>query len=436
MRRVENMFSLTDDQRLATQLAVANSEALRRLLACQPIWLDVRPAIEVLPGMTEHTVLHAGPPIAWDRMCSAQRIGVIAGILYEGLAETSDDAERLVEAGQITLASCHDHAAVGGMAGITTSSMPVAVVRNEAFGNCGYSQLFQGPATQDWKEGDYTTASIARWRFLATVLGPALGAAIRLRGGLDVKSLMAQALQMGDECHNRNSAGSALLIKELVPYLLRAGLSRALLLETVDYLSGADQFSLTLAMAASKSAVDPTKNIPFSTMVTAMCRNGTDFGIKLSGLGDAWFTAPANPVQGLFFASEWGPEDAGLDMGDSAIMETVGLGGFVQVSAPALQQFVGGSFRRARELTLSMGNITLGVNLDYRLPNLDFAGAPAGIDALRVVSTGIEPIIDTAIAHRLGGVIGAGQARAPIGCFQAAVAAFEREYDGMEAPPT
>ncbi len=406
----------------------ANQQTLRVLLGSQPVWTDVLPAIEALPKMTKRTILHAGPPIAWERMCEAQRNGVINGILYEGLAGSREEAALLVEKGEATIAPCHDYGAVGGMAGITTASMPLVQVRNDAFGNFGYSQLFQGPGTQDWRRGEYSAAALKQWRYLEQVLGPALRAAIRLRGGLDVKSLMAKALQMGDECHNRNIAGSAVLIREITPYMLRAGLSQAMLLDSMDYLARADQFSLTLAMAAAKATVEPAKNIPYSAIVTTMCRNGVDFGIKVSGLGEAWFTAPANPVQGLFFSAEWTAQDAALDMGDSAIMETVGLGGFVQATAPALQQFVGGAFRRALALTREMREITVGVNRDYQLPNLDFEGAPTGIDIRKVVQTGVTPIIDTAIGHKAGGVIGAGQVRAPLGCFKQALEQFGRRY--------
>jgi hypothetical protein len=413
---------------IRSAIEAANHQVMQIMLGSRPVWTDVLPALDALPGMTKRTILHAGPPIPWSRMCEAQRNGVINGILYESLAETSEEALRLVEDGSVTIAPCHEYGAVGGMAGITTASMPLVQVRNEASGNVGYSQLFQGPGTQDWRRGEYSAAAIRQWRYLRTVLGPALQAAIRLRGSLDVKSLMAKALQMGDECHNRNVAGSALLIREITPFLLRAGLSGQMLLDSMDYLARADQFSLTLAMAAAKATVESAKGVAYSTIVTTMCRNGTDFGIRVSGLGDAWFTAPANPVQGLFFSSEWKPEDAALDMGDSAIMETVGLGGFVQAAAPALQQFVGGSFRRALDLTREMREITAGVNRDYQLPNLDFEGAPTGIDIRKVVQTGITPIIDTAIGHRAGGVIGAGQVRAPLGCFKKALESYGRKY--------
>lgn len=413
---------------LTAHIEAANLETVQIMLNSRPVWVDVRPAIEVLPGMTRTTILHAGPPIAWARMCGPQRQGVINGLLYEGLARTADEAVRLLEQGQVRVAPCHDYQAVGGMAGITTASMPMVVVRNEAYGNEGYSQLFQGPGTQEWRWQDYNQAVIGQWRWLEHVLGPALGMAIRTKGGLDVKSITARALQMGDECHNRNVAGSALLFREIMPWLYRAGLDHPMLVESVNYLAKAEQFFLCLAMAAARATVEPAKGIPYSTIVTTTARNGVDFGLKVSDLGDEWFTAPANYVEGLYFSSEWGPADATPDIGDSAIMETVGLGGLVQVTAPALQQFVGGSFGRARQLSQEMRAITVGTVDAYQLPNLDFAGAPTGIDLRKVVETGITPVIDTAIAHKQGGVIGAGQVRAPIGCFEHALKAFMSKY--------
>lgn len=398
------------------------------MLNSQPVWVDVRPAIEVLPNMTRHIILHAGPPIEWERMCGPQRKGVINGALYEGLAQTEDQAIRLIEQGEIRLAPCHDYGAVGGMAGITTASMPMVVVQNKTYGSAGYSQLYQGPGVQELRWEDYGQASINQWRWLENVLGPALGAAIRARGELDVKSIIARALQMGDECHNRNVAGSALLLREILPWLLKAGLDKGMLRESINYLAKADQFFLCLAMAAAKATVEPAKGIPYSTLVTTTSRNGVDFGLKVSALGEQWFMAPANPVEGLYFSSEWGPDDATPDIGDSAIMETVGLGGLVQATAPALQQFVGGSFSRAVQLTQEMREITIGAIEAYQLPNLDFAGAPVGIDIRKVVQTGITPIIDTAIAHKQGGVIGAGQVRAPMGCFKQALQAFAGKY--------
>ncbi len=398
------------------------------MLSCRAVWVDVKPALDVLPGMAENIILHAGPPIAWEKMCGPQRRGVIDAVIYEGLADTEKSAKILVDHGEIHIAPCHDYGAVGGMAGITSASTPMAVVRNEAGGKEGYSQLYQGPPGRLRSRDDYDKAAIAQWRWIETVLGPVLQAAIRERGGLDVGNLIAKALQMGDECHNRNSAGSALILLDLMPSMIKSCPGTSALGESIEYLSRAEQFSLCISMAAAKVTADAAKGVPYSTIVTAMSRNGVEFGIKVSGLDDQWFTAPANRVDGLYFSSEWSDKDAVPDIGDSAIMETVGLGGYVQAAAPALQQFVGGSMARAVDLTQEMRRITTGVIDAYQIPNLDFAAAPIGADIRKVVQTGITPVIDTAIAHKKGGVIGAGQTRAPLDCFNKALRAFSDQY--------
>jgi hypothetical protein len=419
---------MVNKESLRETIAAANEEALTAMLSCRPVWVDVQKAIDVLPGMTANTVLHAGPPIAWDRMCGPQRRGVVDAVIYESLADSRDAARALIENGDIQIAPCHDYGAVGGMAGITSASTPMAVVRDEASGKEGYSQLFQGPRGQLQDRDDYNKAAIEQWRWIEAVLAPVLQAAIRERGGLDVKNLTAKALQMGDECHNRNSAGSAIVLLALMPSLIKSCAEETVLTECIEYLVSAEQFSLCISMAAAKVSADAAKGVPYSTIVTAMARNGVDFGIKVSGLDEQWFTGPANKIDGLYFSSEWSDKDSVPDLGDSAIMETVGLGGHVQAAAPALQQFVGGSMARAIELTDEMRQITCGAIDDYRIPNLDFAAAPVGTDIRKVVQTGITPVIDTAIAHKKGGVIGAGQTRAPLECFNKALIAYSDRY--------
>ena len=413
---------------LRFHIEAANEATLKVIQDSRPIWFDVRPAIDALPGMTRDVILHAGPPIEWRRMCEPQRNGAICAALFEGLAGTRAEAIARIETGDIHLAPCHEYGAVGGMAGITSASTPVAMVRDEANETVGCSLLFQGPRGQLRDRDQYEGETVRQWRWLAEVLGPVLQSAIRVKGGIDVRQIAAKALQMGDECHNRNNAGSALLLRELLPSLVRLRVDAATLRDSVEYLAWAEQFSLCVSMAAAKAAADAAGGIAHSTIVTTLARNGVDFGIRVSGLGDTWFTAPANPVDGLLFSSEWGEKDTVADMGDSSIMETVGLGGYVQAAAPVLQQFVGGSFQRAVRLGEEMRQITAGVLPDYRIPNLDFAEAPVATDIRHVVRTGIAPIIDTAIAHRKGGVIGAGQTRAPMDCFNKALVAFAARY--------
>ena len=408
---------------LKDRIAAANRLAMARIEAANPVWTDVRPAIDVLPGMTRTTVLHAGPPIAWDDMCGPQKMGVVQAVLHEGLARDEAGAEALIRDGAITVAPCHEYGAVGGMAGITSASSPMAVVHDPVHDVTGCSQLFQGPAAGLQDRDRYNAEARKRWRWLEEVLGPALGAAIRARGGLPVKPLMGRALEMGDECHNRNAAGTLLLLNALVQDLIRTSPPDRLG-EVLAYFRENEQVSLVLSMAAAKAMGAAISGIPDCSIVTAMCRNGVEFGIRVSATGDRWFTAPANRIEGLYFSSEWGDDDAVPDIGDSAIMETIGLGGHAQAAAPVLQQFVAGSFARATAMVDEMAQITQGRLTQFKIAPLDFAGAPVGIDIRKVVQTRITPVIDTAIAHRKGGVIGAGQTRAPFGCFADALRAF------------
>ncbi|GAB4137401.1 MAG: DUF1116 domain-containing protein [Sphingomonadales bacterium] len=415
-------------QSLPARIDAANDTVLGIFKASRPIWFDVRPALQALPGMTKRHILHAGPPIALERMCPPQRNGILYAAVFEGLAASPGQAAKAVAAGDILIGPCHDIGAVGGMAGITSASTPLVMVRDEASGSVGCSQLFQGPRGQLPSRDAYDQAAMQQWRWLADVLGPVLQAAIRRKGGLEVKPLIAKALQMGDECHNRNNAASALLLNAIAPSIVDCGLPDAVVRDSLRYLVSAEQFALCLAMATAKAITDAANPTAHASLVTAMARNGVDFGIKVAGLGDQWFTAPANPVEGLLFSAEWSQEDVVPDMGDSAIMETFGLGGHVQAAAPALQQFVNGSFNRAVRISSEMRQITAGSLPDYPIPNLDFAPAPAGIDIRKVVKTGITPMIDTAIAHKKGGVVGAGQVAAPLDCFKAALRAFSQRY--------
>ncbi|PYN06156.1 MAG: hypothetical protein DME06_18835 [Candidatus Rokuibacteriota bacterium] len=406
------------------EVDLANRDALARLLAARPVLVDVRPALEVVPGMTRTTVLHAGPPIAWERMSGPLRGAVVGALLYERLADTPAAAERLVASGALSFDPCHHHAAVGPMAGVLTASMPVWVVEDRAHGNRAYATLNEGLG-KVLRYGAHSADVLERLRWMEEALGPALGRALRDAGGLDVRALIAQAVQMGDECHNRNRAASALLLKALAPHLAaldRPAAERARLLAV----PGAnDHFFLNVAMAACKAALDAAHGVPRSTLVTAMARNGTDFGIRVSGLGDRWFTAPAETPVGLYFAG-FGAADANPDIGDSAITETAGLGGFAMAGAPAIVEFVGGTPADALAATRLMYEITLGESDAYRLPALDFRGTPTGIDLRLVVQTGVLPQINTGIAHRAPGIgqIGAGLVKPPLECFEAALRAF------------
>jgi hypothetical protein len=402
----------------------ANRVALDRLLGAEPVLVDVRPAIEVVPGMARETILHAGPPIAWERMSGPLRGAVAGALVYEGLASTNEDAERLAARGALGFDPCHHHAAVGPMAGVMTASMPVFVVENRAGGNRAYSTINEGLG-KVLRYGAYAPEVLDRLRWFRDSLGPALGEAIRRSGGVDLRALIGQAVQMGDECHNRNRAASALLIKALAPAVAALDLPAAERARMLTFAGGNEHFFLNVGMAACKAALDAAHGVRHSTLVTAMARNGTDFGIRVSGLGDRWFTGPAQIPRGLFFPG-FGAEDANPDIGDSAITETAGLGGFAMGGAPAVVQFVGGTPADALRFTRLMYEITSGESAAYRLPALDFRGTPTGIDVRLVAQTGVLPQINTGMAHREAGIgqIGAGLVNPPRQCFEAALRAL------------
>ena len=406
------------------EVDAANRTALDRLLAAEPVLVDVRPAIEVVPGMTRDTVLHAGPPIAWERMSGPLRGAVAGALVYEGMAPTTDEAERLVGSGAIRFDPCHDHAAVGPMAGVMTASMPVFVIENRTAGNRAYSTINEGLG-KVLRYGAYAPEVLDRLRWFRDGFGPALGEAIQRTGGIDLRALIGQAVQMGDECHNRNRAASALLIKALAPAIAALDVPAAERARMLAFAGGNEHFFLNVGMAACKAALDAAHGVPHSTLVTAMARNGTEFGIRVSGTGDRWFTGPAQTPKGLFFPG-FGPEHANPDIGDSAITETAGLGGFAMGGAPAVVQFVGGTPADALRFTRLMYEITLGESTAYRLPTLDFQGTPTGIDVRLVAQTGVLPQINTGMAHREAGIgqIGAGLVTPPRECFESALAAL------------
>ncbi len=403
----------------------ANQEALGRMLAGDPVLVDVRPAAEVIPALGENVLLHAGPPITWERMCGPLRGAVTGAIVFEGWAPDHAAAAELAEAGVVTFDPNHHHNAVGPMTGITTRSMPVMVVENRAFGNKAYCTINEGLG-KVMRFGGNDAEVLNRLAGLRDSLGPALGTALRACGGINLKTLVARGLTMGDEMHQRNVACSSLLLRELAPWLARTTDDTAYLAEALAFIGGNDQFFLNVAMAMGKAITDPLRGIEGSSVVTAMSRNGTDFGIRVSGLGDTWFVAPVEMPRGLYFPG-FGEADANPDIGDSTIVETVGLGGFAMAAAPAVAGFVGaGAASEAANYTRTMGEITLGENPEWTIPALVYAGAPTGIDIRLVVETGLAPTINTGIAHRKPGIgqVGAGIVHAPMACFEQAVYAL------------
>lgn len=410
----------------AGRVAAANTEALARMLAAEPVLVDVRAAGEVITGLGDRMILHAGPPIDWPRMCGPLRGAIAGAIVLEGWAGDLTRAEELARSGAIAFHPNHHFDAVGPMTGLITRSMPVLVVENRAFGNRAFCTVNEGLG-RVMRFGGNDASVLARLRWLAEVLGPLLGEALRAGDGIALKGLVARGLAMGDEMHQRNVACTSLLLRALAPALVRSGAAAARVAEVLEFIGGNDQFFLNVAMAMGKAIMDPVRDIAASSVVIAMARNGTEFGVRLAGTGDRWFVAPVEMPRGLYFPG-FTERDANPDIGDSTIVETVGLGGFAMAASPAVAGFVGaGSAAQAAGFTRRMYEITAGRNPEWTIPGLDFAGVPSGIDACRVVEAGVVPTINTGIAHREPGVgqVGAGVVDAPFACFEQAVLALD-----------
>ena len=378
---------------------------------------------EDIPGMTKKTILHAGPPVTWDKMCGPVRGAVIGGLIYEGLAANKEEAEKLAASGEITFDSCHHHNAVGPMAGIVTYSMPVWKVVNKTSGNYAYCTVNEGLG-KVLRFGAFGDEVIDRLKWIQNEFYPIVKEAIAIHGEINLKTMIAQVLQMGDEGHNRNKAGTSLLIRELAPAIAQTHFPLEKIVKVLEFLNSNDHTFLNLTMPACKSTMDPVGNIPYCTIVYTMARNGTEFGIRVSGFGNRWFTAPAEIIDGLYFPG-YTQADANPDVGDSCITETTGIGGFCMAAAPAIVQFVGGTVADSIKYSTQMYEITEGEGNTYQIPALNFRGSATGIDIRKVIETGIRPIINTGIAHKDMGVgqVGAGIVSPPMKCFEDALEA-------------
>jgi hypothetical protein len=406
----------------------ANREAVARMIASRPRLVDVATAGEVIPGLSRNLLLHAGPPIEWPRMSGPLRGAIIGALIFEGLAKNADQAAALAASGDICFAPCHHHRTVGPMAGVVSSSMAVWVVEDETHGGRFFSTLNEGYG-KVLRYGAYDDEVLDRLRFLNDTMAPMLAAALAEGETLDLRALLAEALHMGDEGHNRNKAGSILLTTRLAPHLAAVAEDSQALSRVLTFLGENALSVLNPVMAAAKAMADAAHGVAGSTVVSAMARNGTDFGIRVSGLGERWFTAPCATPEGLYFAG-FTAEDANPDIGDSTITETAGFGAFAMASAPAIVRFVSGSPRDAIAATLEMYEITVGEHEHFTIPPLDFRGTPVGIDVRRVVELGITPRVNTGIAHKDAGVgqIGAGLVRPPMVLFEQALEAFAEKH--------
>jgi hypothetical protein len=408
----------------------ANTTAINRLMEARPILKAVATARDVIPGMKDNLFLHAGPPIEWARMSGPLRGAIIGAMIFEGIAKSEAEATSMVERGDVEFDSCHHHGTVGPMAGVTSASMKVYVVENAEHGNKSFSNLNEGYG-KVLRYGAYSDDVLKRLRWMNDVLGAALGDALAGSNGIDMRALIAEALHMGDEGHNRNKAGSLLYLKLISPLIAKVVKDNAVESEILQFIGDNALSVLNPVMAACKAMTDAAHGVEGSTIVTTMARNGTDFGIRVSGLGEKeWFTAPAEIPVGLFF-SGFSQDDANPDIGDSAITETAGIGGFAMATAPAIVTFVGGTPKDAVNATLEMYEITFAESKYFTMPVLDFRGTPTGIDLRKVVELGITPRINTGIAHKNAGVgqVGAGLVRPPLKIFEDALIAYAEKYE-------
>lgn len=403
----------------------ANEEVCRRIKQARPVLVGMGLAREVIPGMHSRMLLHAGPPITWERMCGPQRGAVMGALIYEGIAQDEAEAERLAASGEVEFSPCHHHHAVGPMAGVVSPSMPVFIVENKAFGNRAFCTQNEGLG-KVLRYGGMGPEVYQRLKWMETDLYPTLDRALQsMPDGIDLKSMLAQAIHMGDEGHNRNRAATSLFLRAIGPALARTNRDNEVLARVIEFIDGNDHFFLNLSMPAGKAALEPAEGVEGSSIITVMARNGTDFGLRLASMPQRWFTAPAGRVQGLYFPG-FTEADANPDIGDSTITETAGYGGFAMAAAPAITKFVGGTPQMALAVTQEMYEITFSEHEGFTIPALNFRGTPLGIDVRKVMETGILPRLNTGIAHKKPGVgmVGAGVLHAPEPCFQAAFEAL------------
>ncbi|MBP2026745.1 hypothetical protein J2Z35_000536 [Acetoanaerobium pronyense] len=410
----------------------ANKAVIDKIVSSQPYLVDVVPAKSVIKELNGKVLLHAGPPIKWENMTEPMKGSCYGAAIFEGWASNEEEADKMLSNGEIEFIPCHHVDAVGPMGGITSGNMAVLVVENKDEGNRAYCTMNEGIG-KVLRFGAYNDEVVTRLHWMKDVLGPSLSKALKLTdGGMNLNVVVAKAITMGDEFHQRNIAASALFMKDIMPYLLKTDISEENLGAVTKFLADTDQFFLNIMMAFGKAVMDSARKIQEGTIVTAMTRNGYEFGIRVSGMGDQWFTAPVNMPQGLFFTG-YSQEDANPDIGDSAITEAIGVGGMAMIAAPGVTRFVGaGGFDAAQSISNEMKEICIDHNPNFSIPTWDFKGACLGIDIRKVVETGITPIINTGIAHKKAGVgqVGAGTVRAPLGCFTKALEALVEKYTG------
>jgi len=407
----------------------ANAQTVERMMEARPVVVGVAKAIDVIPAMRKNLFLHAGPPITYDRMAGPVKGAIVGALLFEGIAKNEEEAWEIAKSGKIDFEPCHHHSAVGPMAGLISPSMLVYIVENKTHGNKAYSGLNEGRG-KVLRMGAYSPEVLSRLKWMNEVLGAVLNDSFQLSGGLDIRNLVGKALHMGDDGHNRLDACSIIYTTMMAPHIVKVAKDPNTASEILKFLGENALSILNPVMAACKTMTDAGHNIEGSTIVTVMARNGTDFGIRVSGLGDRWFTGPAGMVKALYFPG-FTEKDANPDIGDSTITETAGIGGFAMAAAPAIVTFISGTPKDAINTTLDMYEITYGEHKYFTIPALDFRGTPTGIDIRKVIEKGMLPRVNTGVAHKDPGIgqVGAGVVTPPANVFEDALVAFAEKYN-------
>lgn len=407
----------------------ANQAAFERLVSAEPVLVDVKRAGDIVADMRPNVILTSGVRMEWDEYGTGQRNGVIGGAIFEGLASDATDADHKIRAGEIVVDGCHPYGCIGSLAGIYTASMPVFVVEDRTHGTVGFCNFYEGPSLKRLNYGVYDDEVKRALEFIAEVIAPTIGDAVRASdGGVPLTPIMRRALHMGDELHSRNTAATLLFVRELFPYMLEIyDKEPERVRKTLDFMQSSDYFFLRLGMAAGKAVADAAHGVERSSMVTAMTFSSKFFSIRVSGLGDNWFSAPLEPIQAQLFEG-FADEDIEFMGGESPINETVGLGGFAQAAAFPLQAYQGGTPEEMIRMNLMMYDITVGEHPEFKIPFFRYRGTPTGIDVFKVLETAVAPVMDIGVAGRNGGQIGAGILRAPIACFEQAAAAYSTRY--------
>ena len=426
---VELLKTINCNHNLVEKINSANQTVIERIQNANPQIVDVIPAGEAMQLPT-HTILHSGPPISWERMCGPQERAVLGAIQFEGWAKNEKEAIKLVEKGKITLSPCHKYNAVGPMTGIISQSMPVLVTRNEAYGNYAFSTFNEGRGNTLWF-GVFDEATLVRLKWIQETLGPSMKATINRHGPINVFEIVEQGIQMGDECHARHVASTSLLLKRLIPNMIEAGVSRKDVASVTRFMDENSHFFLNFTLAAVKVTMDSAHNVPYSTIVTAMSRNGVDFMLRVAGLEDNWLVSPVSAMNKAVYYTGFSVENAAGDIGDSAIIETCGLGGMAIASAPSAVGFMGGLFSDSKAAIQKLDIITAARHNRFRMPGMDARNTPLGIDLRRVVETRIVPFITTGVLHetsRTIGQIGTGVADVPITLFDQALIGLAKKW--------